>query len=66
MVQTELDKLKIEKDKAKLDAERKLIIAEGERKANEEKAKGLTEQILKEQAIQKWNGQPAPTMDIRK
>lgn len=62
----ELDKLKIEKDKAKLDAERKLIIAEGERKANEEKAKGLTEQILKEQAIQKWNGEPQSDIRIKK
>lgn len=62
----ELQKVEIEKEKAKLEAEKKLIQAEGERKANEEKAKGLSEAILKEKAIEKWSGQPAPTMKIEK
>lgn len=53
-------------EKAKKEAERKKVIAEGERVANEIKAQGLDERVLKEKAIQKWNGQPAPTMQINK
>lgn len=51
-----LEKTEIEKQKAQLEAEKKLIEAEGERAANEAKAQGLDDRILKQQAIEKWNG----------
>lgn len=51
-----LEKKEIEKESARLEAEKKLIEAEGERKANEAKAQGLDDRILKQQAIEKWNG----------
>lgn len=53
----QLEKAEIAKQKAELDAERKLIEAQGERKANEEKAKGLDDKILKQLTIEKWNGE---------
>lgn len=42
--------------KAKTEAETKLIIAEGEAKANAIKTKALTDKVLLEQWIEKWNG----------
>lgn len=53
----ELKAKEIEKKEAELEAERKVIEAEGERKANEIRAEGLDDRILKQQAIEKWNGQ---------
>ena len=53
----QLEKAEIAKEQAELEAERKLIEAQGERKANEEKAKGLDEKILKQLTIEKWNGE---------
>ena len=53
----ELEKSEIAKQKAQLDADRKLIEAKGERQANEEKAKGLDSRILEQMKIEKWNGQ---------
>ena len=44
-------------EKAKIDAERKKVEAEGEAAANKTKEKTLTDNIIKQQFIQKWNGQ---------
>ena len=51
-----LKKAEIAKEEEKLKQEKAFIKAQGERKANEEKAKGLTETVLKEKAIEKWDG----------
>lgn len=51
-----LEKAEVAKKEEELKQEKALIQAEGERRANEEKAKGLNEKILKEMAIQKWDG----------
>ena len=45
-----------EQDAAKIEAETKLIQAEAEKKANELLQKSLTEDILIQQWIEKWNG----------
>lgn len=45
-----------EKKKAEIDAQTKLIKAEGEAKANEIKTKQLTDEILTEMFIEKWDG----------
>ncbi|MCI9092712.1 MAG: prohibitin family protein [Coprobacillus sp.] len=44
------------KEKAKTEAETKLIQAQGEAKANAVKTKALTDKVLLEQWIEKWNG----------
>lgn len=44
-------------EKAKIEAETKLIEAEGEAKANAVKTKALTDEVLAEMWINKWNGQ---------
>ena len=44
-------------EKAKIEAETKLIEAEGEAKANAVKTKALTDEVLIEMWISKWNGQ---------
>lgn len=49
-----LQKAEIQKQEAQLEADRKIIEAEGDRKANEIKAQGLDERILKEKAIEAW------------
>lgn len=51
-----LEKAEIAKKEEQLKQEKALIQAEGERKANEERAKGLDEKILKQMAIEKWDG----------
>lgn len=43
-------------DKAKADAEAKMIEAEAESKANKMIQKSLTDKIIKQQYIEKWNG----------
>lgn len=43
-------------EKAKIEAETKLIEAEGESKANAVKTKALTDEVLLEMWINKWNG----------
>lgn len=58
----ELKTVEIEKKKAELEAEKKIIEAEGERKANEIRAEGLDDRILKQQAIEKWNGELPTTI----
>ena len=51
-----LKKAEVEKEKAQLEADKKVIEAEGDKKANEIKAKGLDDKILKEKMIEKWDG----------
>lgn len=51
-----LEKAEVAKEQEKLEQEKALIKAEGERKANEAKAKGLDERILRQMAIEKWDG----------
>lgn len=57
-----LEKAEIAKQAAQLEAEKKLIQAEGDRKANEARTSGLTQSILKQQAIEKWDGKLPTTM----
>ena len=52
-----LEKAELAKEEERLKQEKALIQAEGERKANEEKAKGLSDKVLKQMMIEKWNGQ---------
>ena len=52
-----LKKAEVEKERAQLEADKKVIEAEGDKKANEIKAKGLDDKILKEKMIDKWNGE---------
>ena len=55
---------KQELEKEKIEAEKKIVAAEAEKKANELKEKSLTENILKEKFIEKWNGElPKVTSD---
>lgn len=51
---------KAEQDAAKIEAETKIIEAEAEKKANELLQQSLTESILAEKWIEKWNGE-SPT-----
>lgn len=51
-----LEKAEVAKKEEQLKQEKAFIQAEGERKANEEKAKGLDERILKQMAIERWDG----------
>lgn len=51
-----LKKAEIAKEEEKLKQEKALIKAKGERQANEEKSKGLNDKVLKEMAINKWDG----------
>ena len=48
---------KQELEKEKIEAEKKLVKAEAERKANELKNETLTDNIIKEKFIEKWNGE---------
>ncbi|MGL6106260.1 prohibitin family protein [Romboutsia sp.] len=59
----QLEKAEIGKQAAQLEAERKVIQAEGDKKANEIKAQGLDERILKEMYINKWDGKLPQVMD---
>lgn len=43
-------------EKARLDAEKKLVEANAEKQANELKNQTLTDQVLQEKLIEKWNG----------
>ncbi len=56
-VESELKVEEAKLEKAKKEAEKKIIEAEAEQKANEIKAQGLDEKILKQLAIEKWNGE---------
>ena len=48
---------KQELEKAKVDAEKKVVQAESEKQANELKQVSLTDNIIKEKFIEKWNGE---------
>ncbi len=48
---------KQELEKEKIEAEKKIVAAEAEKKANELKQKNLTDNIIKEKFIEKWNGE---------
>ena len=52
----EVETAEQQKQKAEIEAETKLIEAEGEAKANEVKTKQLTDEILTEMWINKWDG----------
>lgn len=47
---------KQELEKEKIESEKKIVAAEAEKKANELKEKSLTENIIKEKFIEKWDG----------
>ena len=47
---------KQELEKEKIEAEKKIVIAEAEKKANEMKQQTLTDNIIKEKFIEKWDG----------
>ena len=47
---------KKELEKEKIEAEKKIVAAEAEKKANELKEKSLTNNIIKEKFIEKWDG----------
>ena len=59
----QLEKSEIAKQAAQLEAERKIIQAEGDKKSNEIKAQGLDEKILREKYIEKWDGKLPQVMD---
>ena len=48
---------KQELKREKIEAEKKIVSAEAEKKANELKQKSLTNNIIKEKFIEKWNGE---------
>ena len=48
---------KQELEKEKIEAEKKIVKAEAEKRANELKEESLTENIIKEKFIEKWNGE---------
>lgn len=48
---------KQELEKEKIEAEKKVVKAEAEKKANEMKQQTLTDNIIKEKFIEKWNGE---------
>ena len=48
---------KQEYEREKIEAEKKIVKAEAEKKANELKQKTLTDNIIKEKFIEKWNGE---------
>ena len=47
---------KQELEKEKIESEKKIVLAEAEKKANELKEKSLTDNIIKEKFIEKWDG----------
>lgn len=55
-VESELKVEEAKLEKAKKEAEKKVIEAQAEQKANEIKANGLDDKILKQLAIEKWDG----------
>ena len=48
---------KQELEKEKIEAEKKIVKAEAEKKANSAKGESLTDNIIKEKFIEKWNGE---------
>lgn len=58
----EAETAKYQKEKAQLEGEAKVIEAQKEKEANELKQKSLTNQILTEKMIEKWDGKLPATM----
>ena len=58
----EAETAKYQKEKAQLEGEAKVIEAQKEKEANELKQKALTNEILTEKMIEKWNGSLPTTM----
>ena len=54
--QQELETSKLEAEKAKIDAEAKVTVAQGEAKANEALSKSIDQSILQQKFIDKWDG----------
>lgn len=52
----ELEKKRIDKEIAKEEAERKKIEAQGIKEANEIVSESITDEIVKQQLIEKWSG----------
>lgn len=58
----EAEAAQYEKEKAQLNGEAKVIEAQKEKEANDLKQTSLTEQILQEKMLEKWNGQLPTTV----
>lgn len=58
----EAESAQYEKEKAELQGEAKIIEAQKEKEANDLLTQSLTQQILQEKMIEKWNGQLPTTM----
>lgn len=62
VAEQEVETSKNQLEKAKIDAEKKKVEAEGEAEANALLQQSLTDQIIAQQFIEKWNGQLPTTM----
>ena len=55
--QNALEQAKIEKEKAQVEADKRIIEAESVAKANQIIQESLTDNLIKKQALEKWNGE---------
>lgn len=62
VAEQEVETSKNQLEKAKIDAEKKKVEAQGEAEANALLQQSLTDQIIAQQFIEKWNGQLPTTM----
>lgn len=62
VAEQEVETSKNQLEKAKIDAEKKKVEAQGEAEANTLLEQSLTDQIIAQQFIEKWNGQLPTTM----
>lgn len=62
VAEQEVETSKNQLEKAKIDAEKKKVEAQGEAEANALLEQSLTDQIIAQQFIEKWNGQLPTTM----
>lgn len=62
VAEQEVETSKNQLEKAKIDAEKKKVEAQGEAEANSLLQQSLTDQIIAQQFIEKWNGQLPTTM----
>ena len=60
--QQELETSKLEAEKAKIDAEAKVTVAEGQAKANDVLSKSIDQSILQSRFIDKWDGKTPVVM----
>ena len=58
-----LEKTRIDKEIAKEEAERKKIEAQGIKEANEIVSESITDEIIKQQLIEKWSGDKPITIN---